>query len=448
MGNVAVKTPPHLDLAGVAMPAHRNSEIVSTDVEADDAPDDDGPLLPWISPDDRLWRHPSEAPSGASPLGFTGLASPPRIFRSPVTKTWSVAVVAGVVGAIIASGVGVCIGNFDRRTTVVQAVARMVTPTSMALSAASSTSPNWPAMADRVAPSVVAITATGSTGKQTGSGVLYVGSQGRSYILTSASLIGDGEIRVTFDDSQNEYASVVGIDAQTGLAVVSVAGSARTFPTFGFEAGLAVAEPVLGVGARSPVAGGSPVMAGSISGLNQAIDIGDNATMENLVAVTNPSPAAGTPGGAMIDPQGAVFGIAAAVNSPDAGAVGQAYVIPMDIAQHVASQILAGQRVTHPWLGTVDTTDLSTATAQRLQLGGGALVTDVTPGSPAQRAGLTPSDIIIGFDGQAVRSTGRLIHLVTDSRPGQLATISYLHNGATSTATVTLGETPDDVDLN
>ncbi|MDQ6782980.1 MAG: S1C family serine protease [Actinomycetota bacterium] len=357
------------------------------------------------------------------------------------------AVVAGVVGAIIASGVGVAIGSFDKHTTVVQAVTRMMTPTSMSLPSAANASPNWPAVADSIAPSVVSITTTGSSGNQTGSGVLYVAVGDRSYILTSANLIGDDRVKVTFNDRESQYARIVGIDRKTGLALVSVSGTSRIFPTFSPESALQVAEPVLGVGSRTSRASGASVVAGSISSLDDAINVGDASTMEGLVAVNRSTSTEGNAGGALVDPLGTVFGIEAQVSSPDASTNGQSFVVPIDIADHVARQMLGGERVTHPWLGTVDTADLSTATAHQFQLAGGAQVTQVTPGSPAERAGMATSDIITAFNGHPVRSTGGLTGLIVNCQPGYQATISYLHKGKPATATVTMAETPSDVNL-
>lgn len=430
------------------MPARDRAPIVSIHVEADDGPEDEGPLLPWIPPDDRLWRHPSEVGS-SDPRPASSGPGGPRILRASTTKTWSVAVVAGVVGAILASGVGVATGNFGRQTTVVQPVTHMMSPTTMALTASSNT-PNWPAIADHVSPSVVSITTAGSNGNQSGSGVLYLSTDNRSYILTSAALIGDGMVQVTFDDSETQHARVVGIDHKTGLGLVSVAGPGnRAFaaPTFGSQADLRVAEQVMAVGARSFGVVGSPVASGSISGLDQAINVGDDSTMEDLISIASSTPAGTDAGGALVDAQGAVFGIQAFVDSSDASSQGQSYAIPMDLAMHVASQMLAGSRVTHPWLGIVDAADPSSATTRQLQLAGGAQVTQVAPGSPAQALGLTPSDVVTSFNGQPVATTGGLNLLVDRCDVGHRAPIAYIHGSQTLTRTITVTEAPNDVDL-
>jgi len=416
---------------------------VSVDVEADDAPDDEGPLLPWIEPDDRLWRHPSEVGAPAP----VRMVSTPRMMKPSGTRTWSVAVVAGVVGAIIASGVGAATGTFERQTTVVQWTNRAGGPPSSVLSTGSGASPDWPAIADQVAPSVVAIAAMGSRGSQSGSGVLYTSIGDRSYILTAANLIGDGRIEVTLDDSETQFARLVGVDRQTGVGLLSVPNGSRSFPTFTMAGDLKVAEPVLAVGAHSAGISHAPVVSGSISALDAAINVGDSATMENLVAMSTSGSVSIDAGGALVDQRGAVFGIEAMIDSPDVSAAGQSFAIPMDVAAHVVRQMIGGQTVTHPWLGTVGTTDPSTATARQFHLAGGAQVAAVMRNSPAQRVGLVPSDIITSFNGHTVVSTGALTWLVHDCDIGRQASISYLHKGKPVSATVTLVNTPTDVNL-
>jgi putative serine protease PepD len=417
---------------------------VSVGVEPDEGSEDDGPLLPWISPDDRLWRHPSEMGSSR--------ARPPathRGGRSGGVRLWSVAVAAGVVGAVLASGVGIATGSFVHRTTVLSPVTRLLAPSSMpvttGVTSSTATAPNWPAIADDVAPSVVTITASGPAGEQVGSGVLYTSIGDKAYILTAGSLIGGDQLKVTFDDSEVQAARIVGIDHQTGLGLISVPGGKRDFPPFASETSLQVAQPVMGIGARA--ATGAPnVSTGSISALDVAVDTGDESTMENLIGISSSEPVADL-GAALVDPQGAVFGIEASVDTPDATQAGQTFAVPYDVADHVARQMLAGVNVTHPWLGVVNAKDPSSATASQLSLAGGSQVTQVSPGSPAERAGLRPSDIITAFDGHPVASTGALTSLVCDSTPGQPATVTYIHQGQTRSATVTLEDTPSDVTL-
>ena len=415
-------------------------------MEPDDVPEDEGPLLPWISPDDRLWRHPSEMGSSTP----RPVVEETRPARSGSVRLWSVAVVAGVVGAVLASGVGVATGGLVQRTTTVLApVTHMVTPSSMTVTTAdtssSVTAPNWPSIAASVAPSIVSITTSGPQGVQTGSGVLYTAAGDKAYILTASALVGDGSVRVTFDDSESQSAHLVGIDRETGLGLISVPGSKRIFPPFAQESSLQVAQPVLSVGALNAV-GGPDVAPGSVSALDVAVNSGDDATMENLIDINSTDSVADL-GAALVEGDGAVFGIEASVDSPDGTQANETYAVPFDVADHVANQMLAGVTVTHPWLGTVDSKDPSTATAAQLSLRGGSQITQVSPDSPAQRAGMQASDIITAFDGHPVSSTGALTALVSACNPGALATVSFIHRGQPREATVTLADAPSDVDL-
>lgn len=412
-------------------------------VEPDDVPEDDGPLLPWVSPDDRLWRHPSEVGSSMA----RSPASAQRGPRSGTVRFWSVAVAAGVVGAVLATGVGIATGSFEHRTTVLSPVTKLLGPTAMPVTTAatSTTSPNWPAIADSIAPSIVSITSYGPEGEQSGSGVLYTSVADKAYILTDSSLVGAGQIKVTFDDSETQSAHLVGVDRETGLGLISVPGAKRNFPPFAAETALQVAQPVLGIGAHGTM-GDADVATGSISALDVAVNSGDESTMENLIGISSSAPVTDL-GAALVNPQGAVFGIEASVNTPDTSQAGQTFAVPYDVADHVAKQMLAGVRITHPWLGVVNAKDPSSATTSQMNVSGGSQVTQVTPGSPAQQAGLRPSDIITSFNGHPVGSTGALTALVSASNPGNPATITYIHGGQPRSATVTLQDTPSDVSL-
>jgi hypothetical protein len=103
-------------------------------VESDDGLDEEGPFSAWLPPDDRLWRHPSEVPvpggrAARSPRerpGSGGRTTTPAMLSlwtsAPLTRLWTIAVVAGIIGAVTASGLGMVSGAFERRTTVVHSV--------------------------------------------------------------------------------------------------------------------------------------------------------------------------------------------------------------------------------------------------------------------------------------------------------------------------------------
>ncbi|MGH9115218.1 MAG: S1C family serine protease [Acidimicrobiales bacterium] len=420
-------------------------------MEPDDGPEDDGPFSAWLPPDDRLWRHPSEAPQ-ASPTtagadAATGRrrsgsrSSTGRTARAPgpATRTWTIAVIAGVVGALAASAIGMVSGAFEQQTTVI----RSVIPTEPAVSLASTGggAADWTTIDDQIAPSVVSINVTGPSGQASGSGVLLVPGIRYAYLVTDRSVLaGGGTIEVTFLSGEQDRGRLVGQDPLTGLALIAVRNSNRIYPTVGSVDNLQVADPVLAVGARSP-SGGS-VFPASVSAQDRAVDLSNGSVMDNLIALSSTDIPDSSAGGPLVDQQGRVVGITLGVDPTDSVDQGYSFAVPVDVAEHVAAEMLASRSVTHPWLGVTDAVDLSSQVAGEMGLTGGAKVGSVSPYSPASRLGITPSDIITSFDGHPVTSSGWLVALLGQSTPGQAVTISYLHQGQPKTATVVVSNQP------
>lgn len=414
-------------------------------VEADDAFDEDRPLFAWIPPDDRLWRHPSE--TGPNPL-VGHHSRPSRSFVRNHGRTLAVAIVSGVVGALVASGIGFAAGGFNSRlTTVIQPVTRLMTPDTVAMTSANSSGASWPAVADAVAPSVAEIEVKGLSGTAIGSGVLYAAGSQRSYLLTDQALVSPGDsIQVAFNGGKPRPGKLVGTDAKTGIALVSVAGSNRGFPLFGSIAGVKEAEPVLAVGAQT--GDGASVVAGSISAVDQQVVQESGSTMLGMLAVSaSPSPAS-VNGGALVDREGVVIGINVPVSTSDPTQSGLSYAVPIDVAAHVAQQLLAGRRPTHPWLGVTGAVDLSSAKSRQLGVSGGAQVEALVQGSPAARAGVALADIIVSFNHRPVTSTGALIASLQHTQPGQRVEIAFIHNGKRLTRVVTIGHQPANLSQN
>lgn len=418
---------------------------MSVDVDPDDGFEEEGPFSVWLPPDDRLWRHPSEIGASLSASldatrdfdaghGFNGPGSEVGgiLHLSPV-RTWTVAVVAGLVGALLASGVTMATGNFGARSTPGADVTQLATPDTVALSVpapSAAPAPNWPAVESAIAASMVAVLASNGS---SGSGVLFASGPGRSYILTSNDLV-TGHIEVTFNDGQQEPARLVSADPTSGLAILSVAGDQRALPAFGSVANLRVAEPVLAVSGGEPQ--GAPPSPLSVSSVDTATVASDDQTLVGMLAVTGSTVT--DEGGALVDASGKVVGITTSVTATAPDQQGTSYAIPIDVAAHVARQMLDHARVTHPYLGVLQAADLSSITARQLGVRGGAVVDTVAPGSPAARAGLSTEDVITGMDGKAVTSAGSLVYALWHCRPGSSVTISYLHQGTTKPVSITL----------
>jgi S1-C subfamily serine protease len=419
-------------------------------VEFEDGEDagreEDGPLFALLPPADRLWRHPSEV---SGDLEASGLVLAGRDARDgatlvrPTAKVWFVALAAGLAGALIASGFFLATGITDRRTTVVEPV---VTPNTVALANAPSTPPSavgdWPSIANALAASIVAVRVSSAGNLQVGSGVLYAVGDDESYILTAEDLVPDGgRVTVAFTTGLTAQARIVGRDPVTGIAVLATPGTHRSFPTFGSVSNVEIAEQVLAVGSR--LANSSPVAGGTVSGLDQEVTTADNDdSMIDMLALSGITVPEASDGGALVDPDGDVVGIDTDITSTDPSAEGVAYAVPIDVAEHVARQLLSGVQLTHPWLGVDDATDLASSAAAKLGVSGGAEVGSVAQGSPAASIGLEPYDVITRLDGQAVTSSGALVTLLAQLRPGERASLTFFRQDKRSTVRVAIDEQP------
>ncbi len=401
-------------------------------MEIEDGPEDDGPVYPWLPPEDRLWRHPSEMANGDSTAeveadGGRGGA-----------RVWTVAMAAGLIGALVASGMFVAAGHLEHRTTVIEQVATP-RPVLVGSNLSQRTTPGWPAVADSLAPSMAEVTVSGAAGTQQGSGILYAVDRDTTYLLSASDLLtGGGTVTATFDASKPVPAKVVGTDGATGIALLAVPGARRRIPTFGSVSGVAVAEAILAIGSRTT--SGVSVAPGSVSGLDQPVDAG-GTSLYGMLAVSGLSVGSSSDGGAIVDQYGQVIGVetdTTTLSNQD----GLAYAVPVDVAEHVASQLLAGKPPTHPWLGVENTTDLSSAAATALGVVGGAQVGDVVGDSPAAAAGIDANDVITELDGHRVTSAGQLTTLLTLAEPGRTARLTYLDDGRRRSAAVTVGSQP------
>jgi putative serine protease PepD len=447
----------------------------------DEGREEEGPLFAWLPPEDRLWRHPSEmreAPTAPNPtIDFAAarqaddLAGPGRdattgattspattsaatatgttaTLTRPPTRVWTLALAAGLAGALFASGFFFATGMSDRRTTTV--VEPISTPGTTAAAyssdqSRSSTVGDWPSIASALAASIVTVQSTDEGNLQVGSGVLWAAGRNVSYILTAQDLVsGSGSIRVSFSSGAAQTARLVGSDPVTGVAVLATGGDHRSMAQFGSVSNVEVAEEVLAVGTRQ--AGSGSVVTGAVSGLDQEVTTGtDDQTMVGMLALTGLTVPATADGGALVDPEGEVVGIDTDITSTDPSSADVAYAVPIDVAEHVAVQLLAGRTATHPWLGIDDATDLTGTPAHALGVAGGAVVGTVDADSPASAAGIAPGDVITAFDGHPVTSSGSMITLLSQCQPGDDTTLTYFRDTTRTTVRITVGDQPADI---
>jgi serine protease Do len=155
----------------------------------------------------------------------------------------------------------------------------------------------------------------------------------------------------------------------------------------------------------------------------------------------------GNSGGALVDAEGRLVGINTAIISPNGGdvggSVGIGFAVPVNLARHVMERLITYGRVTRGYLG-LSLNDLTPDLAEEFGLPGrtGALVDDVMPNTPAQKAGLKAGDVITGVNGREVADANSLTLTISESAPGSTATLNIVRDGVAKTVNVILGELP------
>jgi Do/DeqQ family serine protease len=269
-----------------------------------------------------------------------------------------------------------------------------------------------------------------------GSGVI-VNADG--YILTNHHVVESvDEIEVALADSRKVRARVVGSDPETDLAVLKIELEKLPSITFAQPEQLRVGDIVLAIG--NPFGVGQTVTLGIVSGLGRS-QLGIT-TFENFIqtdAAINP----GNSGGALVDAGGNLVGINTAIYSQTGGSMGIGYAIPVSIARQVMEQIVQKGSVTRGWIG-VGVQDITPELAQSFNLptSRGVLITQVERGSPADKAGIKPGDVLLSVNGRPVADTTTMLNLVAALPPGQGATIKLTRNQAETELAVTIGRRP------
>jgi len=260
-----------------------------------------------------------------------------------------------------------------------------------------------------------------------GSGVL-IDSNGD--VVTNNHVVeGANELAVALPDGTLRPTRLVGVDPDSDLALLKIDARGLKPIAIGDIKGLAVGDVVLAVG--NPLGVGQTVTQGIVSALGRK-GIGINP-IENFIqtdAAINP----GNSGGALIDTQGRLIGINSAILSRGGGSEGIGFAIPIDLAQKVIASLEKTGRVARGWLG------VSTGPAGRGQAG--ALVMAVQPRGPADRAGVTPGDVIVKFGDHAIDQPEDLAGVTLELEPGATVTAELLRNGRHASANIVLGTRP------
>ncbi|MGH9386367.1 MAG: trypsin-like peptidase domain-containing protein, partial [Vicinamibacterales bacterium] len=342
----------------------------------------------------------------------------------------------------------------------------LVTPERTGRAAASSTGPvNFADIAERLNPSVVNIDATargrrsrtlqegqprrpdlfqdpfdlrrprtGETPRRgMGTGFLI---DAEGHILTNQHVIGGADrLTVKLTDGRSFRAEVVGSDPDIDIALIKVdADAPLRHATLGDSDRLRVGEWVCAIG--NPLAYEHTVTVGVVSFIGRKLF---DSSLDNYIQ-TDAAISFGNSGGPLINSRGQVIGINSAV-SRQSNNIG--FAVPINQARAVLPQLKAVGKVMRGYIGVaLRDVDQDLQASLRLSRSDGALVQDVTPGSPGARAGLRPYDLIVSVDGEPVRTNDGLIREIAMRTPGSTARLEYVRDGRAREVSVKLAERP------
>ena len=269
-------------------------------------------------------------------------------------------------------------------------------------------------------------------GGGSGSGFVFTPD---GFALTNSHVVrGATRIRATLPDGSTHPAELVGDDPETDLAVIRIGAMGLPTAELGDSSQLHPGQLVVAIG--NPFGFQATVTTGVVSALGRSLRAESGRLIEGIIqtdAALNP----GNSGGPLVDSRGRVVGVNTAVI---AGAQGICFAIPVDTARFVIPRLIRDGRVRRSWIGVVgQSVRLSRRRVQVSQLGAerGILVTEVSPGSPAETAGLKARDIIVRFGERPIATVDDLLRLLTDERIGISSEVVVLREGSLRTLTLT-----------
>ncbi|MHA7061936.1 DegQ family serine endoprotease [Azospirillum argentinense] len=259
------------------------------------------------------------------------------------------------------------------------------------------------------------------------------------YVVTNNHVIdGADEIKVTLQDGTELPATLVGRDAKTDIALLKVK-SDKALPAldWGDSDAARVGDWVMAVG--NPFGLGGTVTKGIISARGRDIHSGPYDDYLQLDAAIN----RGNSGGPTFTLDGRVIGINTAIYSPNGGSVGIGFAIPSNIAKQVVAQLKENGHVERGWLG-VKIQEISPEIAESVGLSQtkGALVAEVTPDSPAAKAGVRQGDVILAYGGKPVNTLRDLTRRVADTKAGDTVDMTVVRKGKETTLTAHIAPLP------
>ncbi|MEW6142624.1 MAG: trypsin-like peptidase domain-containing protein [Chloroflexota bacterium] len=271
-----------------------------------------------------------------------------------------------------------------------------------------------------------------------GSGVII---DPRGYIVTNNHVVeGATQIKVTLNDGRSFDAAKVNRDPATDLAVIQIEGSNLPVAKLGRSDNLRVGDWVIAIGNALALEGGATVTAGIISHTKRTIQEQNGATLYNLLQ-TDTAINPGNSGGALLNTAGEVVGVNVAI-AGDAQNIG--FAIAITPAMPVIEQLITTGRVVRAFLGvTMVSLTPTLASRYNLSVKEGALVTSVSPETPADKSGLQKGDVVISFDGQKITKADQVVEIIRSHKPGDTVAITYIRGSDEIKTQAVLAESPN-----
>ncbi|HEY7534990.1 MAG TPA: DegQ family serine endoprotease [Thermodesulfobacteriota bacterium] len=274
--------------------------------------------------------------------------------------------------------------------------------------------------------------------KQRGLGSGFVLTED-GYIVTNNHVVEKAtDIDVILEDGEKYNAKVIGKDPKTDVALLKI-NPKHKLPavSLGDSEKLEIGDWVIAIG--NPFGLGHTVTVGIVSAKGRSLGLGAYDDFIQTDAAINP----GNSGGPLFNLQGQVVGVNTAII---AGGQGIGFAIPISLAKNIINQLKDTGKVVRGWLGVL-VQQITPEIAEGLKLTepNGALVSDVTPGGPAAKAGIQRQDVITEFNGLAINEMQELPKLVAATPPGTEVQLKYLRNGKEKTARLKVAEQPEEI---
>ena len=315
--------------------------------------------------------------------------------------------------------------------------------------------PDWEAVSAAVSNAVVSIAVATDKGEALGSGVIF---DKEGHIITNNHVVaGASKIQVTLADGRVYDAETTGTDPATDLAVIQLkdAPDNLTVAQLGDSDKLATGQDVMAIG--NPLGLSSTVTTGIISALDRPVI---NSQSEDGSGGGSPSSAVytnaiqidaainpGNSGGPLFDEKGQVIGITSSIatmsrssSEGGSGSIGIGFAIPVKLADKVAKQLIKSGTATHAYLGVTLDTAGATADGEKR---GGAKITSVESGSPADKAGLKTNDVVIAIDGKTTAQGSALTGYVRQYSANDKVKLTIIRDSKKQDIDVTLAERKD-----